>query len=60
VVGRLNDAMVRALRSPDVSERMNQIGFDVVASSPDEFGKFMREEVSRWTRVVQKGGIKPD
>jgi tripartite-type tricarboxylate transporter receptor subunit TctC len=60
VVAKLNDAMVKALRSADVSERMNQIGFDVVASSPDEFGKFMREEVSRWTRVVQKGGIKPD
>ena len=39
---------------------MNQIGFDVVASSPEEFGKFMREELERWTRVVQKGGIKPD
>ena len=52
--------MVKALRSPDVSERMAQIGFDVVASSPDEFGKFMRDEVGRWTRVVQKGGIKPD
>ena len=60
VVAKLNDAMVKALRSPDVSERMNQIGFDVVASSPDEFGKFMRDEVGRWTRVVQKGGIKPD
>ena len=60
VVAKLNEAMVKALRSADVSERMNQIGFDVVASSPDEFGKFMREEVSRWTRVVQKGGIKPD
>jgi tripartite-type tricarboxylate transporter receptor subunit TctC len=60
VVARLNDAMVKALRSPDVSERMGQIGFDVVASSPDEFGKFMRDEVGRWTRVVQKGGIKPD
>jgi tripartite-type tricarboxylate transporter receptor subunit TctC len=60
IVARLNDAMVKALRSPDVSERMGQIGFDVVASSPDEFGKFMRDEVSRWTRVVQKGGIKPD
>ena len=50
VVAKLNDAMVRALRSPDIRERMNQIGFDVVASSPDEFGKFMREEVARWTR----------
>src|SRR3982751_5026625 len=60
VVTRLNEATVKALRSPDVSERMNQIGFDVVASSPTEFGKFMREELARWTRVVQNGGIKPD
>jgi tripartite-type tricarboxylate transporter receptor subunit TctC len=60
VVAKLNDATVKALRSPDVAERMRQIGFDVVASSADEFGRFMREEVSRWTRVVQKGGIKPD
>jgi len=60
IVARLNQATVTALRAPEVSERMNQIGFDVVASSPEEFGKFMREEVNRWTRVVQKGGIKPD
>ena len=60
VVARLNDATVKALRSPDVRDRMTQIGFDVVASTPEEFGKFMRDEVDRWTRVVQKGGIKPD
>lgn len=60
VVAKLNDAAVRALRSPDIRERMNQIGFDVVASTPEEFGKFMQEEVDRWTKVVQRGGIKPD
>jgi tripartite-type tricarboxylate transporter receptor subunit TctC len=60
VVVRLNDAMVRALRSPEVRSRMEQIGFDVVASSPEEFGAFMKAEVERWTEVVQRGGIKPD
>jgi tripartite-type tricarboxylate transporter receptor subunit TctC len=60
VVARLNEAAVRALRSPDIAERMKQIGFDVVASSPEEFGRFMQEEVARWTAVVQRGGIKPD
>ena len=60
IVARLNDAMVKALRAADVKERMNQIGFDVVASSPEEFGAFMKSEVDRWTRVVSKGGIKPD
>ena len=60
VLARLNDATVRALRSPDVRERMTQIGFDVVAGTPEEFGRFMKEEVDRWTAVVNKGGIKPD
>jgi tripartite-type tricarboxylate transporter receptor subunit TctC len=60
IVARLNEASVKALRSPDVRERLTQIGFDVVASSPDEFGRFMQDEVERWTRVVQKGGIQPD
>ena len=60
VVARLNDAMVKALRAPDVRERMNQIGFDVVASTPEEFGRFMDDEVQRWTQVVSRGGIKPD
>jgi tripartite-type tricarboxylate transporter receptor subunit TctC len=59
-VARLNQATVRALRAPDIAERMAQIGFDVVASTPEEFGRFMEEEVARWTKVVQRGGITPD
>ena len=60
VVARLNEASVKALRSPDVRERLTNIGFEVVASTPEEFGKFMQDEVERWTRVVQRGGIKAD
>jgi tripartite-type tricarboxylate transporter receptor subunit TctC len=60
IVARLNDAAVKALRSPDVRERMSQIGFDVVASTPEEFGRFMKEELDRWTEVVKRGGIKPE
>ena len=60
VVARLNQATVKALRSPEVTERMQQIGFDVVAGTPEEFGRFMQQEVDRWTKVVQRGGIKPE
>jgi tripartite-type tricarboxylate transporter receptor subunit TctC len=60
VVSKLNEASVKALRSPEVRERMNQIGFDVVASTPEEFGKFMQDEIDRWTKVVERGGIKPE
>jgi tripartite-type tricarboxylate transporter receptor subunit TctC len=60
IVARLNDATVKALRAPDVRERMSQIGFDVVAGTPEEFGRFMKEELERWTEVVKRGGIKPE
>src|SRR5256885_3563775 len=39
VVAKLDDAVVQALRSPEIRERMNQIGFDIVASSPEEIGR---------------------
>jgi len=32
----------------------------VVAGTPEEFGQFMKAEVDRWTRVVERGGIKPE
>ena len=60
VVRKLNDATVRALRSPEIRERMTQIGFDVVAGTPEEFGAFMKAEVERWSKVVDRAGIKPD
>ena len=60
VIAKLNDAAVKALRSPEIRERLMGIGFDVVATSPEEFGKFMQAEIDRWTKVVQRGGIKPD
>jgi tripartite-type tricarboxylate transporter receptor subunit TctC len=60
VVAKLHDAVVKALRSPDVRERMSQIGFDIVAGTPEEFGTFMQDEVARWTQVVNRGNIKSE
>jgi tripartite-type tricarboxylate transporter receptor subunit TctC len=60
IVARLNEATVRALRSPDVRERLTAIGFDVVAGSAEEFGRFMQAELDRWTKVVERGGIQPE
>ena len=60
IVRKLNDATVRALRATDIRERVTQIGFDVVASTPEEFGDFMRAEVERWTQVVRRGRIQPE
>jgi tripartite-type tricarboxylate transporter receptor subunit TctC len=59
-VATLQSAVAKALRSPDVEERLTKIGFDVVASTPEQFGAFMKAEIERWRKVVTTSGIQPD
>ena len=59
LVAKVHAAAVAALRSADVSRRMGEIGFEVVASTPAEFGAFQAGEIARWRRVVQAGNIAP-
>jgi len=46
------------LKLPPVQERLKEMGVQVSASSPDEFGKFVRSEVERWGKVVRENNIK--
>ena len=58
IVTRMNAEMVKVLKLPAVQERLTQMGVQVTASSPDEFGKFVRAEVERWGKVVRDNNIK--
>jgi hypothetical protein len=41
-----------------VTKTLNGLGFEVVASSPEEFTKFQQGEVKRWQDVISKANIK--
>ncbi len=58
VVQKLNSSLVKALARPAVRERLQDLGFDVIASSPEAYGKLIRDEIARWSKVVQEQGIK--
>ena len=60
LLGRVHEAAVAALRSPAVEPRLTELGFDVVASSPEEFASFQVAEIDRWRRVVQAGNIRAE
>ncbi|WP_426955305.1 Bug family tripartite tricarboxylate transporter substrate binding protein [Muricoccus radiodurans] len=59
LVSRIHAAMAAALRTPEVTRRMAEIGFEVVASTPADFAAFQRGEIERWRRVVREGNIAP-
>jgi tripartite-type tricarboxylate transporter receptor subunit TctC len=60
LVQRVHAAAVEALRHPEARQRLEQIGFTVVAGSPEEYATFQREEVERWRGVVRAAGIKAE
>jgi tripartite-type tricarboxylate transporter receptor subunit TctC len=58
VVERVNAEIGRALKHPELRSRFQADGAEPSGSSPQEFGAFFKAEIAKWTRVVQKAGIK--
>jgi tripartite-type tricarboxylate transporter receptor subunit TctC len=56
VVETLNRGIVAGVNQPDTRQRLVGIGADVVGSTPEEFGRFMRSELAKWSRIVKQPG----
>jgi len=59
-VKRVNDELRRVLAIPDTRQRLAAVGADIVASSPAEFGAFIRAELAKWGKLVREAGIKAE
>jgi tripartite-type tricarboxylate transporter receptor subunit TctC len=60
VIDRINAEVNAIFRMPDVLQKMNALGFDLIGGSPDDFAKLLSSEQARWTSVVKKLGLKVD
>ena len=60
IVNRLNDAILGALRIPEVNQRLVNEGYIPVGSTPAQFGDFIRTETVKWAKVVKASGATLD
>ncbi|MDO9502928.1 tripartite tricarboxylate transporter substrate binding protein [Falsiroseomonas sp.] len=60
VLTKVHAATVAALRHPESVQRLNAIGFDVVANSPDDYRSFQQAEIARWREVVRSANIRAE
>ena len=61
IVQRLNAEIVKALKTPDIRDKLSaQMGMEVVGSSPQELTALMQREIPRWAELVKKSGASPN
>ena len=60
VVAILNRTLVQVIRSPDVEARLIKQGVGIIASSPEEFHRYMIAEIAKWAKVIKQSNIRPD
>ena len=60
IVQKLNDAMNRILKMPDVRERLESVTMEPIGGTPQQFTEYVRTEVVKWGNVVRQTGAKVD
>jgi tripartite-type tricarboxylate transporter receptor subunit TctC len=60
VLERLNGALLKVMENADVRERLIALGFEPGGAPLDETGRYVREEIVKWARVVHATGVKAD
>ena len=60
VVLKIHGALVKTLRTKSVRDNFARLGAETLESTPEEFARYLRDDLAKWTRVVREAGIKLD
>jgi tripartite-type tricarboxylate transporter receptor subunit TctC len=58
IINRLNQELVRIIRTPEIAAQIRQVGAEVIANSPDETGALIRTDLKKYAEVIKKLDIK--
>ena len=60
IVARLSTEALKALENDGVKEKLLGLGAVIDPAGPDQFGKFLKDEIEKWAQVIKTSGIQPD
>ena len=60
IVKRLHEALLRAMETPDVRERLIGAGLDPVAGTPEDLARHIRAEIGKWSKLAKEVGARAD
>ena len=60
IVLRLNEEVKKLLATPEQRERFTVLGYEIVASTPEQHDAFNKAEIAKWIKVAREAGIQPE
>ena len=60
IVDRYHRELTKILQSPEISARLRDMEFEVIASTPEQFGGWIQSEIGRWGKVIKATGAKAE
>jgi len=60
IIERYHREIVKILNQPDIRKRLQEMEFDVVATTPKQFSDWIRTEITRWGKVIKDTGAKAE
>ena len=60
IVNKLSQAVSDAVKSPEVSGKLNDLGIIPVGNTSDQAARFLADEIAQWGRVISTAGVKAD
>jgi tripartite-type tricarboxylate transporter receptor subunit TctC len=60
LIGMLHATTIKVLQMPDVRDSFAKQGLEIVGSTPEQFGEFIKSEITKWGKVVRDSGAKVD
>jgi tripartite-type tricarboxylate transporter receptor subunit TctC len=59
IVAKLNSEIVRVVRVPEMRAHLENLGFEVLGTTPEQFTAFARTDMTKWAKDLKAAGIKP-
>ncbi len=57
IIDKLNAATQKVIATPGVQERLAQLGAESTGGTPEQFGAYIRDDFSKWTRIVKDAHV---
>ena len=57
---KLNASINEVIREPEFAKRIATLGQDMIGGTPEDFAKFLNDDIARYQRLTQAAGLTPE